>query len=444
MIVGGCRKAVSFDTLDKAAYNLHDMLTRDPSLAAHIQDADSTIGLLDTRFLAYARKIYYFRYLMSNGFAGGSFLGGLWNKFGETSPGFLDALVLARDFESTDPRDRIYALWNLARDKTGLDFKPEYSKSYEQVYTVFTRAWAFQHGSLDILGAVEVTKESSAFYESAPSWCPNWDVPAIAGSLIRKDYLPTRYMSVIGDQSGKLYSADGIAEAAGSTPFFFEGNALHCTGLIIDQIKFMFGDAPDIPAGTAMKSTWRFHYWEDRIKTHDWYGIHTYDDPERAACAMFHGDSIEAWPTVADSGYDPDDCIRNERYVCLPEASRHVSKYANSYDRTEAWYVVNTVLRGRRPFVTDNGYMGLAPAYIAEENEKNIDGWNTASWQLAIVAGCSVPLLLREREDGTYELFGTCFVQGWMDGEWMETMMGADNAKEFWEAIGDGAKLVIT
>jgi hypothetical protein len=85
--------------------------------------------------------------------------------------------------------------------------------------------------------------------------------------------------------------------------------------------------------------------------------------------------------------------------------------------------------------------MGLSPAYISEENK---DHEPHTKWQLAIVVGCSVPLLLREREDGTYQLVGSCFVQGWMDGEWLQTMMGSESAKDCWEALRDGAKLVIT
>ena len=68
----------------------------------------------------------------------------------------------------------------------------------------------------------------------------------------------------------------------------------------------------------------------------------------------------------------------------------------------------------------------------------------TASWQLAVVAGCLVPLLLRGRRDEMYKLIGTCFLQGWMDGEWIKTMIGADDPAEFWNGMREGAQLVIT
>jgi hypothetical protein len=429
---------VTWDDLDKATYNLHDMLTRDPSLATHMLDADLSIKHIKIDMLAYPRKLFYFRYLVSRGHGGGGILGFPDFKIEKMSPGFLEVLVLARDFECTDPRDHIFALWNLAQDKEGLDYAPGYTESYEEVYTCFMKAWISQHKALDMLGAVELTHESSGFYTKAPSWCPNWNVPATASCLVRRDYLPNRSMSAMHDLSGKLYYADGgMTQDLFTAPLItLQGNELHATGLIIDQISHIFEDAPDIPAGTAPKSHWRAHYWGEAIRKYYLsHGLTTYDDPARAVWAMFHGDSVAAWPPVEESGYAPGQCRPSEHYACLPQLSRHVRKYADSYSRTEAWTAIDTVLRGRRPVFSDNGYIGLAPAYLAGASE---------AWSIAVVAGCSVPLILVEREDGTYQLVGTCFVQGWMDGEWVETMMGAESAKGMWEAMGDGARIVIT
>lgn len=423
-----------------AAYNLLSMLARDPSLAGQMQAAEPSLKV-NIDLLAFPRKVFYFRYMVSKGSGGGSMLIPSY-KIEKTSPGYLEALVLTRNFECTDPRDHIFGIWGLAQDKEGLQFKPAYSESYEKVYEDFTRAWIAQHGKLDILGTVEATQQSYEFYSVAPSWCPNWNVTAITSCLVRKDYIPTRFMSGIRDQSGKLYSADGnMDQDSFCAPLYsFENKALDCHGIIIDQIKVVLGDAPDIPAGSAPKSTWRFHYWTTKLRDIcKKYGMKQYDDPLRAAWAMFHGDSVAAWPPVAESGYEPGICHSNEEYVCVPRLSRHVLMYSMSYDRTEAWSVVDKVLRGRRPFFTNDGYMGLAPAHIADAKD-----FEQIEWSLAVVAGCSVPLVLRERKNGTFELIGTCFVQGWMDGEWMTTMMDTESPKEFWDAMRDCAKLVIT
>jgi len=429
-----------------AAYNLHDMMIRDMSLMRRMEKADPSLGEVRIDVLAYSRKLFYFRHLVSHG---------TWNPFHFmtpkiTSPGFLEALVLTRDFECTDPRDHIYSLWNLVQDKQGLDFSPNYTERYEDVYVEFARAWIAQHRTLDILGAVEVTPQSRFFYHHAPSWCPNWNIPATTSCLVRKDSIPARLMRALEDQNGELYSADGgmNGDSFDSPLFCFDGNVLHCTGLIIDQIKMIFDDAPKVPVGPIFPSyypdwKWKFHYWTHEIKDHfRKNGLATYEDPLRAAWAMLHGDNCAAWPPRAESGYELDILRRdhaNERYVCLPQRSRHILRYVASYERNFAWDVVRTVLRGRRPFILEDGHMGLAPGDISmrENDEKK-------PWALAIVAGCSVPLLLRERDDGTYQLIGTCFVQGWMDGEWIETMMGAGSPREFWDAVKDEARLKIS
>lgn len=417
------------------------MLIRDPSLRFQAQNADSSLGDIDIRMLAYPRKIFYFRHLLSKGASQPM----PFHSIPSDSPGFLEALVLARDFECTDPKDRIFALWNLARDKSGLQFAPDYQIPYESVYTSFARAWIQQKRSLDIIGAVERVPDNADFYSNAPSWCPNWNCAAVSSCLIRKDYLPARFMAALGSQDGKLYSADGgvAKEYHENAVCSFEADVLHCKGLLIDSIKLIFDDAPDIPSGTAPKSTWRFHYWMDSVdKFCRQHGLPVYEEPLRAACAMFHGDSVDAWPGTNESSSALRTLPANERYVCSPEASRHILRYADSYDRSEAWSVVDAILRGRRPFISENGYMGLAPSFIIGEHP-NGTRWYNEDLHLAVIAGCSVPLILRGRDDGSYQIVGTCFVQGWMEGEWIQTLMGANDAREFWEALREGDQLSI-
>ncbi|KAF1948636.1 hypothetical protein CC80DRAFT_599520 [Byssothecium circinans] len=443
VILAGRGTQIKFDDLDMAIYNFQDMLSRDMTLIGQMQEADPSLTAIDVNMLAFPRKLFYFRHLVSKGECFGNGLRFVTVK--STAPGFLEALVIARDFECDDPRDHIFALWNLAQDKTGLAYKPSYEKAYEEVYADLTQAWTEQHQKLDILGAVEASQQSESFYQEAPTWCPNWNTPATTSSLIRKDYIPAYPMFTINDQDGALYSADGGLHRDSfedhHSLFHFENGTLFCTGIVVDQIKLILDDALEIPDGTRFppcdpESNWRFRCWTEELANYyGKYELTTYEDPLRAAWAMFHGDSPAVWQPQ-ESGYSPDTYHYTEPYVCIPSVSRHVQVYGASYERAQAWSVVKTVIRGRRPFITDNGFMGLAPAYITEMKD---DG----PWLLTILAGCSVPLLLRAKDDGRYQLVGACFVQGWMEGEWMETMMGAESPKEFWEAIINDAELKI-
>lgn len=187
-IVARRHQSISFDDLEMAAYNFQAMLQRDMSLPGRIRAVDPSLDEVNVDLLQYPRKPFYFRHLISGRVRHRSPL--RFTTIKETAPGFLEALVLIRDFECTDSRDKIFAPWDLARDKAGLEFKPDYSKPYEVVYAEFAQAWITQHRTLDMIGAVESTRKGCPFYARAPSWCPDWNTPATSSCPIRKDYLP--------------------------------------------------------------------------------------------------------------------------------------------------------------------------------------------------------------------------------------------------------------
>lgn len=440
IIVVGSNHDTGFEDLDMAAYNFLDMLASDPSLASQMMSADPSLEEVDVNQLAFPRKLCYFRHLASRGTWRGELQ---FSTVKETAPGFLETLVLARDFLCADPRDKIFGLWNLARDKIGLEFKMDYTKSVRGTYADFARAWIAQHRRLDILGAAEVTPATADFYESAPSWCPDWSTPSTASCLVRRERIPIRMMFAVNDQDGELYAADGgmNRDSSDELLFHFEGDVLHCTAVILDQIKFIFDEPPEMPTDFSVPPSdplgyYKFQIWTAEITRYCASNVlKTYEDPLQAATAMFHGDNPAAWPRREDNPENADESHPGEKHVCIPAMSRHVLWYGGSYDRTSAWDVVKTVLRGRTPFMSENGYMGLCPSYIkADASER--------PWHLALVAGCSVPLLLRERDDESYQLCGTCFIQGWMDGEVLREMMGAESPREFWDALcGDDTRI---
>lgn len=426
--------------VESAAYKLQNMLSRDARLSKRMQEADPSLGEVDSEMLSYSRKLFYFRHLVNRGTG----LGFTFVRVSSDAPGFLEALVMTRSFESTDPRDKIFALWSLARDKTNLEFKPHYNSSCESVYADFARAWIHQKNALDIIGAVEATKTNRAFYKKAPSWTPDWSVPTTTSSLVRKDFVPLTFMSMVEEQQGKIYSADGgvVHETLGCPLFSFEGNILNCTGLIIDQVESILAD-PGEPSGKSVPpihpnaSQWKFWCWVTELNRHfHTLGLDIYDDPLRAAWAMFHGDSTAAWLPRAECASD--ELPTDDPYICQTALSRHVLYYVGGYLPSVAWDIARYFLRGRRPFVSQNGYMGLMPACISHE-----DVQANGPIHLAVVAGCSVPLLLHDNNDETYRIVGACFVQGWMEGEWIETMMGAESSTQFWDSMKDVATIRI-
>ena len=54
-------------------------------------------------------------------------------------------------YEATDPRDRVFALLNIAQDTDRLGIRPDYTKSCKQIYTSVAETIVRKNLSLDLL-----------------------------------------------------------------------------------------------------------------------------------------------------------------------------------------------------------------------------------------------------------------------------------------------------
>jgi hypothetical protein len=437
----GHRFDITFDQLEKAASNLLDMLRRDHMLADQMKSAAPDMATVSEAELLYIRKMSYFRHLISRGHSSQSMVFQFGNhvRISKSSPGMLETAILARDFQATDGHDKIFALWNLAQDKDGLDFKLDYADPISKSFTKFAAAWAMQHKGLDIIGAVCHDGKRTEFYDTAPSWCPDWTTPAGVGCLVRRESIPMRPIFTLDDTSCALYSADcGMKNDDLERPFFeFDGYALLCSGIVVDQIQGVFA-APSMSSDNEARES---HYVKFLAYMHCVTEFYTqssecpYEDPRRAAWSMLHGDVPLAWLRREES-QNRDDAYPEEEYVCEYERSRHIQRYGSSYSRMDAWDAVHTTVKGRSLAFSDKGYMCLVPQCVTAEQSQG-------GWLLAILATCSVPILLQRLENGSYQVVGSCFVQGWMEGEVLINPSGAGNPRAFWAARQDDEKLRI-
>jgi hypothetical protein len=198
---------ISFERLDSTVYNLQDMMGRYPELVRKMKEVVPELNPVSVDELAFVRKLLYFRHLHMKG----PRMTLLQVDIKDNAPGYLETAILARDFHASVLHDKIFALWNIARDKDGLEYRMDYNDSAGKTFTDFTVAWAKQKGSLDIIGAAESTTlaESNSFYANAPSWCADWSTPSKVSSLVRRETLRKTMMKFFNDMDGALYAANG-------------------------------------------------------------------------------------------------------------------------------------------------------------------------------------------------------------------------------------------
>src|SRR5204863_9740922 len=101
----------------------------------------------------------------------------------------LNLLRDTRNFEATDPRDKIFALYGIAEGLYEQDgnrntlslFQPDYTKPVEHVYREFTRILITHTKCLDILSLCG--NHATNRIRNLPSWVPDLSTPLDANPL---------------------------------------------------------------------------------------------------------------------------------------------------------------------------------------------------------------------------------------------------------------------
>lgn len=409
---------VTGDSLDTAAYHLLEVLHSDVNMPGRMMDADPQLKSVSYRDISFVRRLFYIRHLQGRGHESTHWRHTVtdWLEIGEHSPGILDVVVMCRDFESTSPYDKVFALWNLARDTENMTFRMDYTRSLSDTWLDFATTVAEGNGSLDIICAAEPIVRAGL---DIPSWCPDWSTPSTASSLIRRENVPNIFMHIIKDQGGPVYFAAGKGDL--EPRFKFDGRILECAGLITDTVRLVGPNGPDLPRRTIFMDWLNIVCEEFALNVEN----EPYTDTLSAFWSMLAGDVTGVWgmKELPQSRFPSTEAGTPYHNVCFkPENCRH--RLHNTVAD-----VHGIVTRGRRLIVTENGYMGLAPHY-AEVGQC-----------LAVLNCCSVPVLLRENENGTYQFVGSCFVQGWMEGEMVDEL--GPTPEEVWEGVDLSGRLTI-
>lgn len=295
----------------------------------------------------------------------------------------LSYLHFARALLLKDPRDRIYAFLDLSEDATRqLHMVPNYNDSPQKVYRDFATNYVRTLKTVEILHYVK--HDESSLQKGLMSWVPDWSKEE------------GNFLSFIsgGDNYPPLLSRDGQVPE----PKVTEGGTLEVEGVIMDSICF----TSEVLQSNTMTPASLYAVWTSARQTPtEWpYSAHTLLEPFLDVLAMlgFYGD--------ADSWYE-------NRAACIKCFQRLDSEMEThgtiTWDQDEVSRLEATPFHGfisaasseKRLFVTERGYIGLAPA-VAQEGDS-----------CAIIFGCYTPCILRKGNTADGHIYlGTAVIAG--------------------------------
>ena len=342
-------------------------------------------------------------------------VGSLWS---------LEALTWKfQDFETSDPRDAIYALLALAKDirpnspdcSSFTHIPINYNSVYPDVCKNYISSTIQASGSLDVLFRPwEHFQEGiKGFPGGVPSWLPQKPSITFGHSILGKYGRINADVLVGPPEPGKrYYNACGSVAVTNACNFGTDtkNNSMFVEGLIVDAItkKKTFarpgGEYSFISDGVP--DEWR--------EAAGW--LPSAKEPPNAY-----------WRTlVADRG--PNGRATPDFYpvACRDQANRYVfvtnhykwnlgTPLTKAHDALVSKFVqrVQEVVLNRRLIKTKRGRLGLAPCRAKKGD------------LVCVLFGCSVPVLLRQHKDADtlekyFRIIGECYIHGIMDGQAVE------------------------
>jgi len=160
----------------------------------------------------------------------------------------MSTLPVVRPRKSSDPRDKLFALYGLCSSLPKP--LPDYTLSTSEVYRRFTVDTIRITRSLDVLHEIEVKSTPSGI--SLPSWVPNWIVPLERISFKDRD-----------DLKPTSWNPDNAPTSKFETPP--DTKVLPLTGMIVDEIVYT-SDAITLKEITELdkgKGAWLFKLWNN-------------------------------------------------------------------------------------------------------------------------------------------------------------------------------------
>ncbi|KAI1082076.1 heterokaryon incompatibility protein-domain-containing protein [Whalleya microplaca] len=302
--------------------------------------------------------------------------------------------------EVGDPRDRVYTLLSLSSDAAILGVTPDYSKELEQVY--IETSTALLRNSTRPLQLCRGVERGN---KSLPSWAIDWnDIRKPPSDAVA----PDRPFLACGPADDRFYRVDT------STP-----GQISLRGATVDTIRTVANNyIPDEPGQLE-----RCRSYLSEVKKLWGESLASDSSPyliEQTMVALakipvadteIHEGQTRRAATLTVEGYKSALETLSEENSTSPDDGREEntsSQNAMNFAGATEYMAAVARMGGRRPFLSETGYVGLGPS--------DLESGDT----IAIPYGSRVPFALRQQADDTYQLVGELYVHGIMDGEFMK------------------------
>ena len=324
-----------------------------------------------------------------------------------------------------EAHDRIFGLLGIARDRETLAIPVTYKKPFRVTYEETARA-IIAGGTLDLLAYSQFPKSDPQM----PTWVPDWQMQYQSFPLVGED---KKYDNQVHNHWGKhihtpfggdpwdtAFRTSGIRNFKLSDDFVFanpsfspwDSPPLVLRGVRIDKIS-------------SFKNSWAFDIAQEYVGNFALIPSYLNDIEFLLEESNAKGTNIYKNPTD-----------RETAYYRIPVADREMNSNGLSHQATEAsragynfikkdlevgdfltsvvsveklgYWNMMSELQYRRPFITENGYVGLGPEHLEKDDV------------VVVFLGARFPYILRKSLLVGWTLVGEAYVHGIMYGEIME------------------------
>jgi Heterokaryon incompatibility protein (HET) len=331
---------------------------------------------------------------------------------------------------SADPRDKIFGLLGLASDGERYVPRPDYNDTIENLCRLITLGAIVRNDTIDIVPLLG--RGCNLASDDKPSWVPDWHT--LDGMRLQRQFT---YLS--GDKDHLAIRATGKDSETYHASGTLKARPIHRTGILICEGLFLGSIVTTSDSSTGNAHP-RQRNCTDSRRLPNPYG--TEDDVYRAIYCVLMGvyncpysyqwlaTMLYIWRSSKEVGFDRDAQAWIDRHRGFTIHGHTLRDWATWKAKTRNGVATRMrAVSARRCGLLAYEQHSLLP-YLSRQIQYGVRlmitstghiGWARERGQvgdrLYLLKGCSVPVLLRPRQQGGFLVVGDAWVYGFMAGE---------------------------